>query len=915
MQQDIDALEKAISGKLGILISSLVQMIAGLTRAFVLSWELSLIALSPSPLMWIGGGVLGYYLPKEIEEESEWYATCASVASEVLYAIRTVAAFGGEERSMARYEAALVPAKNSQVRGNFAMGCGVGLLMAGSFMIYAACYWFSGSVLIGTERTNPATGDPWDGASIVEVMISFMMGMMGSNDIGMNSTYLITGKAAAGRIHRILRQVSEQEQNVDGTPPQVSELRLEDVRFTYPSRPDVPILNGVSLVIAAGQKVAFVGESGCGKSTVMALLEQFYAPAGGRLLVNGEDLGHIAPSVWRRALGYVGQEPVMFAGTIRHNITLGNDADDATVLRVCEQAMVTDFTKNMESGLDTYLGGGGGGGLSGGQKQRVAIARALARNPQVLLLDEATSALDNKSEREVQQTLDALQQSLRITTIAIAHRLSTVMNSDRIFVFHQGAVVEQGSPKELMALKQRFRALVDAQKLAEGDWSAYQERRATERRTERRTEQGVTGETKDERSAEEKLNARIKAVVEGGKYQAPLRRLFGLSSPWKWFYIPALLGAAVSGASFPVIGYFLGDAMGRFYVYSEVCTESPCTIDVCGIDEFEIACTTFQAFPGFTPGSRVPVFTLDECDQDPRCSAQRASEDGSASEQAQNLIPSEQAQNLIPFVPTAQLVLDCTWDGDCTTEEAYAGCCKYDRPAVVDALNEVGFIFLAVALVTALGQLLSLSCFGVIGNNLALVLRKQAFQQAARQEIGFHDDPEFSAGAVSHAIAMNAQRVSSFASVRVGAVVNLFFALATGLSLSLYANWRLSLATLGFLPLVFLGQMAVFMSTVGGGEAGQAHTQAMVLCQEATLNLRTVRALQAEAAVEQVFTERLRVGVTTELRKVKLASIVSGSPLPSISAGRPCRCSPTAPGSWRTSRASTPPRCSRLAWR
>merc|ERR1719230_1400379 len=247
----------------------------------------------------------------------------------------------------------------------------------------------------------------------------------------------------------------------------IESLKLADVVFHYPAQPEVTVLKGLSLAISKGQKVAFVGESGSGKSTVMALLERFYDPVGGSVLVNGEDLRSFSVKSYRQQIGYVGQEPVVFATSVRNNIMQGcGSASEADFKQACKMAQL-DFVQNLPDKFDTYMGTGGSQ-FSGGQKQRVAIARALLKKPSLLFLDEATSALDNQSEKMIQETIDSLgsQSALGMTMVTIAHRLSTVRNSDVIFVLKQGALEESGSHDELMAKGGAYAALAAAQQLA-----------------------------------------------------------------------------------------------------------------------------------------------------------------------------------------------------------------------------------------------------------------------------------------------------------------------------------------------------------------------------------------------------------------------------------------------------------------
>lgn len=251
----------------------------------------------------------------------------------------------------------------------------------------------------------------------------------------------------------------------DGTkvPTMEGNVEFKDVHFAYATRPDQPALRGLTMRIKPGQYIAFVGPSGCGKSTAIALMERFYDPLVGGTFVDGAKISSLNLKEYRSHLALVSQEPNLYGGTIRENILLGTDREDISeeeIVRCCKDANIYDFISSLPSGLDTLVGSKGCM-LSGGQKQRIAIARALIRRPKILLLDEATSALDSESEKVVQAALDAAAEGC--TTIAVAHRLSTVKNADVIYVFNQGRVVESGTHDELMQEKGRYFELVGLQ--------------------------------------------------------------------------------------------------------------------------------------------------------------------------------------------------------------------------------------------------------------------------------------------------------------------------------------------------------------------------------------------------------------------------------------------------------------------
>jgi ATP-binding cassette subfamily B (MDR/TAP) protein 1 len=235
------------------------------------------------------------------------------------------------------------------------------------------------------------------------------------------------------------------------------------VQFAFPTRPDITVLKGLGIEVAPGQTLALVGESGCGKSTCIQLLERFYDPAQGQVELDGIDVKKWNIKHLRSQLGLVSQEPILFDRAIKDNIAYGDNSRDVTQKEIEEAAInanIHSFIDSLPDGYDTMVGDKGTQ-LSGGQKQRVAIARALVRNPKILLLDEATSALDTESEKIVQEALDHAREGR--TCIVIAHRLSTIHNADMIAVIQNGRVVEQGGHNQLMLKRGVYYQLNQAQ--------------------------------------------------------------------------------------------------------------------------------------------------------------------------------------------------------------------------------------------------------------------------------------------------------------------------------------------------------------------------------------------------------------------------------------------------------------------
>lgn len=323
-------------------------------------------------------------------------------------------------------------------------GLGAGASQMLMFALYWVAFFYGGWLIKGV------------GASGNDIMTSFMAMMMAGFGIGMASMAVpdkAKSAAAANAVFAMIRRQTKIEVSSGDGPSFDGAVHLQGVDFAYPSRLDRPILKTVNLSIEAGKTTALVGPSGSGKSTIVAMLQRFYDPTGGALVLGGcnTDLRNVPLAWWREQIGFVGQEPVLFKGTITDNIKYGNpDASQSDIETAAKKAFAHDFImKKTRDKYETQVGERGGT-MSGGQKQRIAIARALVRHPKLLLLDEATSALDNESENEVQTAIDAIIEKESMTCVVIAHRLNTIKAADMIVVFEEGVLLEQGTHDSLV---------------------------------------------------------------------------------------------------------------------------------------------------------------------------------------------------------------------------------------------------------------------------------------------------------------------------------------------------------------------------------------------------------------------------------------------------------------------------------
>ncbi|KAH9772917.1 ABC transporter B family member 15 [Citrus sinensis] len=424
-------------------LAHLTSFIGSILVAFLLSWRLALAALPFSLLFIVPGIVFGKVLKDLGAQGKDAYEAAGGIAEQAISSIRTVYSFVGEHQTLKRFSLAL--RKNMEL--GIKQGLTKGLLLGSMGMTYGAWAFQSwvGSVLV-TERGE-------NGGLVFVAGICTILGGVGIMSALPNLSFISQATTAATRIFEMIDRVPviNSEDEIGKTLAYLrGEIEFKDVDFSYPTRPDTPVLQRFNVLVEAGKTIGLVGSSGSGKSTVISLLERFYDPVKGNILLDGHKIKKLQLKWLRSQMGLVNQEPILFSTSIKENILIGKPgASMETVVKAAQAANVHDFIMKLNDGYETKVGQFGVQ-LSGGQKQRIAIARALIRDPKILLLDEATSALDAESERIVQEALDQASQGR--TMIIIAHRLSTIRKADLIGVLQSGRVIESGSHDVLMQM-------------------------------------------------------------------------------------------------------------------------------------------------------------------------------------------------------------------------------------------------------------------------------------------------------------------------------------------------------------------------------------------------------------------------------------------------------------------------------
>ena len=737
VQTQLEQIELGLGDKFGFVIQKIFTVISGIAISFIVNWKLSLIVLTIAPLTLFLIFYFTVSLKKSSKITKQSYEKAGGIAEEILYNIQTICSFGNFEYEKRRFNLNIDNVLKCDKQKAYKYSFSQSIMGFSTYIAFTVAIFFGKKLILENDKNDD--GGEFKVGDMLTVILNMNTAVWSFTTIAPNIKIIIDAINSSYDYFELLHRQPKIHFNMFPIKKKkdeiIGEIEFKNVTFSYDEKNNV--LNDFSLKVTPGKKIALVGESGCGKSTVVNLLERIYElDFYNKNDIDDENKGIFLDNInikkydieyYRSLIGYVQQEPVLFNKSIRDNIIFGREKQikkmnantDLLIKQACDLSNVSDFLKNLEGGLD-YIVGIKGGKLSGGQKQRIAIARAILLNPKILILDEATSALDYKNELEVQKALDNLKLK-NITTFVISHRLCTIINSDMIYFMKEGKIVEEGKHKELFFKNGLYTKLIKNQVDEKGNINVTEESHENtfERDLVRKRTQVIYYKTFEKKKLLEK------------QYKFSICKLFSIVKEKKNLIKLGIISSIILGASQTLSGYIFG------------------------------------------------------------------------------------------------FVINALSDTDIDKM-------KKDT-------NFWGSLYIIDSVFIAIFMFLKLYSLDIISSFLTSNLRKMIFKKYLELHMGFYDKVENSPGALLTKLSMDTIQLNSIFQMILGDLFHSFGSLATGISLAVYYDWRLTIVSFCFIPFIIGSNLLVSLTKRSGRESYKKNNvEAGSILSESVLNTKTI---------------------------------------------------------------------------